>query len=83
MCVDVVGILFCFFLVLLGLPDVSCCPPACGGPFGACCCCCCAIKLYVKASEAAKLKMDFCFWFYTDRMRVSEQRERECVWVCV
>lgn len=72
-CVNVVAILFVFLFhcFLLALPEVSCCPPACGGPFGACCCCCCccAIKLYVKASEAAELKIDVCFsvsvFFYT------------------
>lgn len=35
--------------LVVRLPGVICCPPACGGPLGGCC----AIKLYVKASEAA------------------------------
>lgn len=88
-CVNVVAILFVFlfhcFCILLALPDVSCCPPACGGPFGACCCCCCccAIKLYVKASEAAELKIDVCFFgfgfFFThESSRVAATRERVC-----
>lgn len=69
------------FLILLGLPDVSCCPPACGGPFGACCCCCCAIKLYVKASEAAKLKMIFVLFLH--QQYESFSNAKECVFLCV
>lgn len=83
-CVNVVGILFVFlfhcFCILLALPDVSCCPPACGGPFGACCCCCCccAIKLYVKASEAAELKIDvfFSVSVFFLHMKVAELQQR-------